>query len=445
MFFYKSVFTRNLFPPQRIFKKLYCKTIKFKQMKKLVIYIFGIAVLGLSCEQDPVSTDPSASEPADIHLSSGGGDVIESSNEFGFDMFNAILADEPDDKNILISPVSISLALAMTYNGANGYTEDSMAYALRMDHLSSDEINLTYKELMEGLKSVDEKVIMEIANSIWYRQDFDVEQGFLDINQLYYNAEISELDFSSPDAKDIINNWVSDQTHGKIPSIVDYISPDDVMFLINAIYFNGIWKKEFDPESTYQETFILPGGTTKTVDMMNMKDTIGYMDNDLMQMAELDYGRGNYSMLVMLPKGNLTPEALAQQINTENWQSWLAALSEKEVTLLLPKFTFDYEKKLNDVLSFMGMGIAFDPWEADFTGIYSPGGLFISRVKHKTFIEVDEEGTEAAAATVVAVSFSGYDPLEVFMTVNKPFLFAIREKTTNAIVFIGKVAEPKTE
>ncbi|MBN2522268.1 MAG: serpin family protein [Bacteroidales bacterium] len=411
-------------------------------MRKLILYIFGIALLGLSCEKNP---GPSTGEPVDIHISAGGGDVIESSNEFGFDLFNAILADEPVEKNVMISPVSISLALAMTYNGANGDTEDSMAYALRMDHLSSDDINLTYKELMEGLKSVDEKVIMEIANSIWYRQDFNVEQGFLDINQQYYNAEISELDFSSPDARDIINNWVSDHTHGKIPSIVDYISPDDVMFLINAIYFNGIWKKEFDPESTSPETFILPGGTTKIVDMMNMKDTIDYMENDLMQMAELDYGRGNYSMLVMLPKGNLTPEELAQRINTESWQSWLAALSEKEVTLLLPKFTFDYEKRLNDVLSLMGMGIAFNTGKADFTGIYSPGGLFISRVKHKTFIEVDEEGTEAAAATVVAISYSSYDPSEVFMTVNKPFLFAIREKTTNAIVFIGKVAEPQTE
>jgi len=414
-------------------------------MKKFILFIFLLAILGWSCEQSHDNPDPIPDVPADIQISSGGGQVIESLNEFGFDIFKAIIADEPADKNVFISPTSISLALAMTYNGANGSTKDSMAYALRMDHLTPDQINLAYKELMAGLTSVDEKVIMEIANSIWYRLGFEVEQGFLSINQEYYNAGITELDFDSPDAPDIINAWVAEQTNDKILTILNQIEPDQVMFLINAIYFKGTWTKEFNPDNTYEGGFRLSDGSYKTTDMMSMQEEIGYMENDLLQLAELDYGRGNYSMIILLPKEELSAEDLAQELSNGNWENWLASVSTTEVKLSVPKFTFDYEKKLNDILSLMGMHIAFDPGEADFTGINSGGNLYIGFVKHKTFIEVNEEGTEAAAVTIVGMELTALEPSVVYMTVNTPFLFAIREKTTNAIVFIGKVAEPKTE
>ncbi len=407
-----------------------------------------MAFLGTSCEQNPAETEPLSNEAIEIQLSSGADMVIESSNEFGFDIFKAIINDEPAEKNVFISPTSISLALAMTLNGANNDTEDSMSYALRMDQLSSDQINLAYSELMAGLQGVDEKVIMEIANSIWYRQEFDVEQGFLDINQLYYHAQVSSLDFSSDEALDIINGWVSDKTKGNIPEILTQINPDDVMFLINAIYFYGTWTKEFNPESTYEGSFRLNDGSNKQVDMMAMEDTIGYMENDLFQLAELDYGQGNYSMLLLLPKGSLTAEELAQNLSNNKWESWMSSISPTGAILSLPKFSFGYEKKLNDILSLMGMRIAFDPLQADFTGINSWGNLYISLVKHKTYIEVSEEGTEASAVTVVGIAFTSFDPdapIMKYITFDKPFLFAIREKTTNAIVFIGKVAEPKTE
>lgn len=319
-------------------------------MKNLFLIVILIPLLELSCEQNPGTTDTLPGQPLNIQLSSGGDLVIESSNEFGFDVFKAIISDEPAGKNVFISPVSISLALAMTYNGANNYTEDSMAYALRIDHLMPDLINQTYKELISGLKSVDEKVIMEIANSIWYRQGFNVEQGFLDINQLYYNAEISELDFNSSDALDIINGWVSDQTNDKIPTILNQISPATVMFLINAIYFKATWAKEFNTENTKEGGFRLSDGSTKSVDMMMSQDTISYMENDLFQMAELDYGRGNYSMMILLPKGDLSTEDLTKQLSNNNWENWMSSISPTEVILSFPKFTFDYEKKLNNIL-----------------------------------------------------------------------------------------------
>jgi serpin B len=322
-----------------------------------------------------------------------------------------------------------------------------MAYVLEMAHLQPDQINLTYKELVDGLTGIDDKVTMNIANSIWYRQGFDVEQGFLAVNQQYYGAEVSALDFNSPDALNIINGWVAEHTNNKIPGILNQINPEDVMFLINAIYFYGTWTKEFNPESTHEADFMLHDGSGRTVEMMALKDTMGYLENDLFQLAELDYGRGNYSMVVLLPKYGLSAEELTAELSNSNWDNWISSISQTELTLSLPKFTFGYEKKLNDILTLMGMGIAFDPWGADFTGINANGGLYISLVKHKTYIEVTEEGTEASAVTVVGVALTTANPGPVtpVMTVDRPFLFAIREKTTNAIVFIGKVAEPKTE
>ncbi len=409
-------------------------------MKKNYIILLSVLSILWSCSKDNPVDEPQPNDPQEIELSEKSASVIESMNEFGLDIFQLLVEDEPDDKNIFISPTSISLALAMTLNGANNATEDSMAYALRMDHLTAEEINETYRDLMEGLTTCDEKVLLEIANSIWYRLGYPVEPDFLDINETYFNAEVNELDFNLPEAVDIINSWVAEQTHNKITEIINVINPAHVMFLINAIYFKGIWIIEFDEENTWDETFYLADGGNKQVSMMHLEEVIGYYENDLLQICELDYGRGNFSMLVILPKHENNIEDVIDELNPENFDSWIAEIDTQKVNLSLPKFTFEYEKKLNEILGMMGMGIAFTP-AADFTGISSGGGLWIDYVKHKTFVEVNEEGTEAAAVTVVAIIETSVEP-ETTMIVNRPFLFAIREKTTNTIVFLGKVAEP---
>ncbi len=218
------------------------------------------------------------------------------------------------------------------------------------------------------------------------------------------------------------------------------------MFLINAIYFKGIWKTEFNPESTYDESFYLADGTVKTVRTMAMEEEIGYYDNDLFQACELDYGRGNYSMVVLLPKFSSSIDIITEQLSSENWTDWMGSIHQQKVKLTLPKFTFAYEKMLNNILSAMGMGIAFDPSAADFTGMHTDGGIYIGFVKHKTFVEVNEEGTEAAAVTIVGMEYTSIDPNEPpHMYVDRPFIFAIREKTSGAVVFIGRVAEPVVE
>jgi serine protease inhibitor len=409
-------------------------------MKK-TIFLLAIFISLVSCSKN----NDGPTEPMPFDLKDGSEMVIESMNEFGLDIFNLILADEPAEKNVFISPASISLALAMTLNGANNATEDSMAFALRMDDLTSQQINETFRDLMNGLTTCDEKVLLEIANSIWYRQGYTVEQDFLDINEEYYNAEVAALDFSSPDALETINGWVADRTHDKIPEIINRIDPAHVMFLINAIYFKGIWSLEFDEESTYDGNFELANSTSKEVPMMHMEETIDYFDNELFQACELDYGRGNFGMVVLLPKPEKSLDDVIEQLNESNWNTWVDSFDTAKVNLSLPKFTFEYEKGLNDILGLMGMGIAFTG-AADFTGINSGGGLYIDYVKHKTFVEVNEEGTEAAAATIVAIIETSAGPDETkYMTVNRPFLFVIREKTTNTIVFMGKVAEPVDE
>jgi serine protease inhibitor len=417
-------------------------------MKTPYILLANVLIFGmLSCDKNATNDNPAPLNPVKIDLPANGDPVIEASNEFGFDIFRAILADEAPSENVFISPASISLALGMTLNGANNATEDSMEYALRVDNLSSEQINSTYRDLMSGLTTVDDKVMLSIANSIWYRLGFHVEPDFLSINSDYYNAEIAALDFNSPDAVNTINNWVAEQTHDRIPKIINQIDPLAIMFLINAIYFKGMWTKEFNPESTFDGHFMLTDGTDKTVRTMAFEEEIGYFENDQFQACELDYGRGNYSMVVLLPKSNVTLDELCTELTNENWNEWMDSFVTQKVKLLLPKFTFKYERTLNDILSLMGMGIAFDSERADFTGINAEGGLYINFVKHKTFVEVKEEGTEAAAVTIVGVFTTSVQepPQSVYMSVDHPFLFVIREKTTNTIVFMGKVAEPVIE
>ncbi|MBN1952780.1 MAG: serpin family protein [Bacteroidales bacterium] len=408
-------------------------------MKKLFILSIISFLLTLSCNKDP---NP---QPQEINLKEGSEEVIESMNKFGSDLFQLILQNEPANKNIFISPTSISLALAMTLNGANTSTEDSMVYALRMEGLESDQINETYRDLIEALQTCDEKVLLEIANSIWYREGFPAEQDFLDINSTYYDAEVTELDFLSPNAVPTINHWVADKTHDKIPEIIDMIEGNCVMFLINAIYFKGDWSIEFDKKNTAEADFKLADGSTKKVAMMNFTEEVVYMETSLFQACELDYGRGNYSMMIMLPAEGVSLDSLMNLsvMDMAPPSSLSLDMYKTETTLYLPKFKFDYEIRLNDILSDMGMEIAFASGTADFSGINPSADLYIDYVKHKSFVDVNEEGTEAAAATVVAINERAVK--SNVMNVNRPFFFVIREKETNTAVFMGRVADPEYE
>ncbi len=411
---------------------------------KFVIPAIVILLLGYSCEKTKVEE----SGPKEINLTQKGKILVDSDNLFGINLFKEVLKSEEPEKNVMISPLSVSLALAMTYNGADGDTKEAMEKTLELSGFTIDEINENYKMLIGALASVDPKVLMSIANSIWYKQTFEVEQDFINVNQNYFYAEVSPLDFLDPEAVNTINNWVADKTNDKITEILDYIPASAVMYLINAIYFKGIWKYEFDESGTEEKPFYLSNGTTKDVPMMVQEGSFNYLSNDIIQAVEMPYGAGNYSMIILLPQYNKTLDDIIDQLSNENWNRWLSEFYEAgKVQIHLPKFKFEYEDSLNNELINLGMGIAFDPYNADFSKINPNRQLFISRVIHKTFIEVNEEGTEAAAVTLVEMMETSAGGGETFIPfyVNQPFIFVIKEKYTNSIIFIGKVMEPDYE
>lgn len=379
-------------------------------------------------------------EPKPLNLPQKAAAVIAADNAFGLDMYSRLAGAAVPGTNLMISPLSISQALSMTYNGAGGETKTAMEEALRIAGYDRDELNELNQTLVTALLAHDPKIVISIANSIWYRQEYSVLPDFISRNQTYYNAEIKPMDFDSPDCKNIINTWVSDKTNKKITEIVDQVNPESFMFLINAIYFKGVWTDEFDQKRTSREPFYTEDGQEVQVNMMHKEMDLNMFAGDLFTSVELPYGKGNWRMFLFLPETGKKLADVEQALTVENWNTWLTRYDTiHKVQFSLPKFTFSYEESLKDVLSAMGMGIAFTD-RADFTGILPEGGLLISAVKHKTFIEVNEEGTEAAAVTSVEV---GVTSIGNFITFNRPFLFAIAEKSTGVILFMGRLMMPE--
>ncbi len=403
---------------------------------KHFILLVAICISFIACKKE--NPLPEKVELKHLNLDNAGKMTVLANNDFAINLYKKTTLNTSE--NIMVSPLSVSLALGMTYNGSAGTTKTEMEQALCLNGLTPQDINSSFKVLSDYLQTVDPTVTMKIANSIWYRNDFSVLQNFQDLNSQYYNALIKSVDFSDPATKALINQWVADNTNNKILKIVDNINPNDVMFLINAVYFFGNWTYQFDPAKTDQETFTMSNGTAKTVDMMEIKSNFMYSNNNLMQIVELPYGGERYSMLFMKPDPNYNCDDIINAFSTSNLNTWIDGMNlVEDMTVKLPKFKFEYEKKLNDILADMGMPEAFTS-NADFTNINAAGNLFISRVKHKTFIDVNEKGTEAAAVTSVGISFTSMP--EAFVA-DEPFLFIIREKESNALIFMGKVEEPK--
>lgn len=369
--------------------------------------------------------------------------VVEANTQFGFNLFNEILNTE-QDKNILISPFSISVALAMTLNGAAEATEQTMTDTLQLEGNDSEMINTSYALLLQALKTSDPNVTLAIANSLWADQHFTFNQDFLQRNIDYFGAEVSTLDFKDQNSVDTINQWVDTNTNGKIEKILERIDETDILFLINAIYFKGAWQTEFDPADTRDNTFHLADGSQKQVPMMTREDQYpSYYAADFTAIS-LPYGNGRVSMYIFLPSQNSSLDQFLEDLNAENWQNWIAQFSEQKIWLQIPKYKFEYKTNLKNVLSTLGMGIAFDESLANFNRMVSDDviltrNLFISRVDHETYIEVNEEGTEAAAVTNVGISVTSAPPQFI---VNRPFFFAIHDNETKTVLFMGTVVDP---
>ena len=360
--------------------------------------------------------------------------VASANTRFGFKLLHDLREREPGG-NIFISPLSISIALTMTYNGAVGETERAMAEVLEIDELDLDTINHSNAALRNSLENPDPKVEISIANSIWSRQGVEFNTDFLERNRVFFGAEIASLDFSAPQATQTINEWVNTNTNGKIEKIVDRISPQTLLFLINAIYFKGNWQDEFDKSMTRQGIFHLSNGSEKQVQMMRREGEYPYFRGENFEATSLPYGDGRMSMYIFLPNRNSNLNKFLGNLNAEDWEHWISQFQNRRHEMMLPRFKLEYEVSLNDTLRALGMGIAFGSG-ADFSGM-GPS-LFISEVKHKTFVEVNEEGTEAAAVTAVV----GVKSLPSVFRVDRPFFFAIYDAETETILFMGTVTEP---
>jgi serine protease inhibitor len=346
-----------------------------------------------------------------------------------------------DKKNIMISPLSVSYALGMTYNGAANTTMDAFIDVLHFDNLTKQEVNESYKDLMTQIIQLDEDVELSIANSIWYKEGAnDVLEDFISTNENYFDAAIKELDFSDPKSVDIINNWIESKTNDKIKDMLDAIPLDAYMYLINAIYFNASWKYEFDPDDTYTGDFTLEVGNTKQVDYMKIEENFYYTYTEEYAAVELPYGDSAFSMVAMLPSEENSVDKLITKLNLDSWNTRKQFSSTQKVLVEIPKFSYEFKDLLNVPLINLGLGVAFSEG-ANFSGITDNANLYISRVIHQSFIDVNEEGTEAAAATIVELRENATLPTSIKF--DKPFLYVIKENSTGAILFMGKVGNPE--
>jgi serine protease inhibitor len=370
--------------------------------------------------------------------------LAAASNAFGFDLFQQLRRQDAN-KNLFFSPLSVTVALAMTYNGAAGETKNAMARALKIEGMNHAELNRASADLLKALKSSDPKIELAIANSLWARSGMRFNEDFLARNRQFYGAEISTLDFNSPQSTATINRWVSASTKGKISQIVDKIDPQQVMFLINAVYFKGQWQRRFEKTLTKEQPFHLLGGQQKPVPMMAQSGNYFYHRGDNFQAVSLPYGKGGVSLYLFLPDQGSPLDEFLKGFSFQKWEEWVNNFKDTLGDVQLPRFKLDYEKTLNDSLKAVGMGVAFNQREADFSGIRPERDLYISEVKHKAVVEVNEEGTEAAAATSVGVAVTSVQqPRERFTFVaDRPFLMAIRDSQTGAILFMGSVMDPK--
>jgi serpin B len=369
--------------------------------------------------------------------------LVDANTKFGFNLFSEILKQD-SKKNVFVSPTSVAIALSMTYNGASGETQEAMAKALELQGMSLQDINQANETLKASLENADPDVQLSIANSLWAKQGTDFKRDFLQRNQQFYKAKVTELDFAKPDSIGIINNWVKENTHGKIDKIVQQIRPDNVLFLINAIYFKGNWTKKFDKSQTTERPFYLTDGTQKQHPLMSQSGKYRYFENDTFQAVSLPYGKERLNLYVFLPKKNTSLDAFQQQLAVENWQQWMNQFRMRQGSIQLPRFKFDYDIQLNNALKALGMESAFNDTQANFSNMTAES-VKIDEVKHKTFVEVNEEGTEAAAATSVGIAMtSAMRPEEPFqMVVDRPFFCAIRDNQTGTILFMGSIREPK--
>ncbi len=441
-------------------------------MKKLLMILtaFFFAMMVVSCgecegsdcdvdDNDPATdteqTDDEGSsmtlkyKAADEHADAVSEDIVKANSDLAMELFSK-LSYEESGVNMMISPLSISIAMAMATNGASDENLAEMKSVLGFGEMEMSAVNAQFYELIQSLVEADKDMVLSIANSVWMDDQFEpgIKEAFLSALKESYEAEPFTLDFADAGAVDQINSWVSENTNGKIEEIVKEIGPDVVMYLINAIYFKAAWTVTFDKEKTYDGQFQTTTAENKTVKMMTFEsdqefEFFSSEGENGYSVIRLPYGREKFSFYGIIPNGTgRTIDQFIYEMAQNGLDKYITNLGEKEeVPVILPRFKFKYEKSLVEVFKTLGMEKAFE--EGGFLDLADQGaGLIISEIMHKTFIEVNEEGTEAAAVTEVEISDTGM-PYGFFGT--RPFVFVIRDDRSGTVLFIGKVEDPTKE
>lgn len=365
-----------------------------------LIFVTIAAILSsASCEKGNSDLDKELPDPIKIELRGSEAEMVKSDQQFAIEFFANVFNEEAAelDKNFMISPLSLSMALAMTWNGADGETKAVMQKVLKLDGYTDQEVNEYYEKLREALLKTDPSTKLAIANSIWTNKNIKIKDDFIRLNNEYFNSTVESVDFSDANSVKLMNKWAADNTNNLITHVLDKTNPNALMYLMNALYFKGIWTSEFNSRNTSSKPFYSEDGQTKNVDMMHQKSSFNYNENQTMQIVELPYGNQAFSMIVLLPKeGNKLADVTQELQNSNSWGNLVSGLRSTQVDLYLPKFKTEYSRVLNDVLEKMGMGIAFEPGAADFSRM-TDADAFISFVEQFTYINTDEVGTEAAA------------------------------------------------
>jgi len=412
-------------------------------MRRSARILSALCIAGaLGCGQgavEPAPARPAARASLPRDLTAAERDVLGSANAFSFSLWNTINRSQRDS-NVFVSPLSASFALGMAMNGAAGATYDEMRSALAFGNASLGAIDSGYKSLIALLTGLDASTTMRIANGVFYRTGFPFRQSFLDDASSYFDAEVKPQDFTDVRGTlEAVNGWASAKTKGRIPSVLDSVDPDDVMYLLNAIYIKGSWRDRFDSAATRSAPFHAATGGDQTARLMHREATISYAETNTFQAVDLAYGDSSFSMTVVLPKAGSDVEAVAASLTPDSWQQLTSAFGPRLVNLDLPRLALSWKRPLIEDMMALGMRSAFVPNGADFTRM-SPAGdqLYISLLQQNTFVNIDEEGTEAAAVTIVGITVSSA-PVSVPMRVDRPFVFVIRERFTGAVLFMGKI------
>ncbi len=411
-------------------------------IKSTSIFLSTILIV-FSCKDDQSNNDNN--EPILRALSNDEQTIITSANDFSFELLK-IVSNSYESENVFISPFSVNAALSMTLNGANGNTKDSIIYALGLEGLSEQQINQAYLDLTTFLLGLDKKVTFDIANSNWYAENLTLNSAFRQTLLDYYDAEVRAVDFRDTKTVGIINDWVEEKTNDKIKDLISELDPMIIMVLVNAVYFNAEWTVKFDKDDTQDQLFYLENGTSIMTPMMHNESTIVTAQNDQMRLIDVPYGNGQFRFTIVMSAYSTDNENyqslndIIGGLNSQVLNTLLENGNEMEMDLYLPKFTFEFKTELREVLEEMGMGIAFTE-NADFKNLFEESSeASIDEIIHQSYIDVNEKGTEAAAATAIVIKTTSLGPIA---NVNQPFAYLIREQHSNTILFSGKMLNPE--